>query len=373
MVSTSTSASAASALAAHPSKRKAPAERLGVGNRLPSDAVVKRSRLPEASPSASSSSRGDGLQQQRRHGDELEAAGKRKEVGGEGQSAPAVALDARDTKAFAQHYGRLIWRVGIDLKLQTVTVATACQCFQRFFLQEDQATFDVFNIAVVSVWLATKCQEDEEDGLGRRIRGNKPRLRDIANSFYALTGRQEEAKALQMEDYWILRDNLVQYEQVLLRAMGFDCEPTTAYIYLLEFAWLLNCHGCSSLGSSKRSTYGVASAAVRGGPKPSDKEQGVVALAWSLLNDAFCSQICALSSPARLAMACLLVAVELSRRAGSTGLKAEAATMAKCLDALSREPGLEDFLGLGAESGAEEMEELCQDLLSIYEPPHRPM
>merc|ERR1712228_959685 len=99
----------------------------------------------------------------------------------------------------------------------------------------------------MGVWLSSKVTEEAH------------RLRDIVNSFIALEDGTEVKEVMQMEAYWALRDELVQHEQAILRAMAFDTEPTPAYTFLAEFAWLL-----------------------RGG-------HGIVSLAWTLLNDVFCS------------------------------------------------------------------------------------
>lgn len=229
---------------------------------------------------------------------------------------------------FRRKFGGLIWRVGIDLQMNTVTIATAALYFQRFFLAEGRDRFNATHVATACVWLASKVQED-----GRR-------LRDIANAFAALCGREQETRELRMEDYWTMRDAFVLHEQAVLRAMAFDAEPTPAYGFLTEFAWLLACDG---------------------------GERGVASLAWTLLNDAFCTDVCALWPPSRVALACLLLAVELGRRSSEKELQTEAARVAGHVDRLCREPHLEDFLGIGHGSGGDEVEEICRDLLAIYE------
>jgi len=144
---------------------------------------------------------------------------------------------------------------GADLQLDVVITASAALYFQRFFLAERQGTFDAGRVAMACVWLATKVCEEA------------CRLRDIVNAFLALAGQAEEGRVLQMEAYWALRDDVVLLEQAVLRAMAFDAEATMAYSHLAEIAWLLGC------GQSETS--------------------GLVPLAWSLLNDAFCSEVCA--------------------------------------------------------------------------------
>jgi len=227
---------------------------------------------------------------------------------------------------FRRRMGSLVWRVGADLELGTVATATAALYFQRFFLVEKEGSFDAVRVAIACVWLSAKVNE------------MAVRLRDIVNSFLALQGQGQEGKAMQMEAYWTLRDELVSHEQAVLRAMTFDVEPTPAYAFLSEFARLVHCE---------------------------PGERGLVALAWTLLNDAFCSDLCALTPAPRMAMASLLLAVEMGRRVPE--LRREAERVAGCVDALCCEPQMEDFLGLSAGAGGDELEEVCRDLLALYE------
>mmetsp|Transcript_88394 Transcript_88394/g.250520 ORF Transcript_88394/g.250520 Transcript_88394/m.250520 type:complete len:281 (-) Transcript_88394:228-1070(-) len=238
----------------------------------------------------------------------------------DGEVGPdAVAL-------FRRRHGGLIWRVGVDLRVGPVTTATAALYFQRFFLAEKEGDFDAQRVAMACMWLASKVREEPL------------RLRDIVNAFAGIKGRVQEVKEMKMEAYWALRDEVVLHEQVVLRTMAFDVEPTPAYMLLLEISWLAGCE--------------------RG-------ERGVVALAWSLLNDAFCSDVCAVAAPMRMATACLLLAVELGKK--TPELRKEAERTASCIESLCREPGLEAFLGMGHSSGGDEVEEIVRDLLALYE------
>jgi len=227
---------------------------------------------------------------------------------------------------FRRRFGGLIWAVGLDLRMSPVTIATAALYFQRFFLVEKRGDFDAMRIAIACAWLASKVREEAYS------------LRDIVNAFAVVDGRAEESKALQMEAYWALRDEVVLHEQAVLRAMAFDVEPTPAYTFLLEFAWLMNFR--------------------RGGG-------GLTALAWTLLNDSFCSDICVARPPERVALACLLLSVELGRR--KPLLQEEAEHTVSSVHVLFQEPRMEDFLGLGRDSGGCEIEAICQDLLAVYE------
>eukprot|EP00927_Polykrikos_kofoidii_P078408 TRINITY_DN75235_c0_g1_i1.p1 TRINITY_DN75235_c0_g1~~TRINITY_DN75235_c0_g1_i1.p1 ORF type:complete len:304 (+),score=66.06 TRINITY_DN75235_c0_g1_i1:77-913(+) len=232
---------------------------------------------------------------------------------------------------FRRKFGGLIWRAGIDLRMHTVTIATGALYFQRFFLAEGRDHFNATHVATSCLWLASKVSEDVR------------RLRDIANVFAALSGREEKMTELQMEEYWALRDEVVSHEQAVLRAMAFDAEPTPAYSFMTEFAWLLNCE---------------------------TGDRGVASLALTLLNDAFCTEVCALWPASRVALACVLLAVELGRRSSDKKLQVEAGRVAGNVDRLCREPELEDFLGISRRSGSDEIEGICRDLLALYEADH---
>merc|ERR1712107_686685 len=118
------------------------------------------------------------------------------------------------------------------------------------------------------------------------------------------------------ETFWEIRDEVVAHEQAVLRAMAYDTEPTSAYIFLTELCWLLKCG------------------------------HGIASLAWTLLNDAFCSEICAVAPAARVAMACILLAVQLGRRVPE--IREDAERVAKHVDHLSKEPCLDEFLGIAS-------------------------
>ncbi|CAK9085341.1 unnamed protein product [Durusdinium trenchii] len=224
-----------------------------------------------------------------------------------------------------RYWGKMIWWVASDLGIDTVTTASGAFFFQRFCLAEREGDVDHHRLAMASLWLATK------------VREASCRLRDIVNGFEIFLQKADE-KGMPMEAYWSLRDEVVVHEQVLLRGLGFDVELTSAYASLTEFAWMLgSCEG------------------------------GVLQLAWTLLNDAFRCELCAMASPDRLALAALLLSVEMSRRVPELQLQAQA--LAERLDHLLREPRLEEFLGLGQE--AEEIEDICRDLLAVYQEAHK--
>eukprot|EP00930_Biecheleria_cincta_P077163 TRINITY_DN64438_c0_g1_i1.p1 TRINITY_DN64438_c0_g1~~TRINITY_DN64438_c0_g1_i1.p1 ORF type:complete len:264 (-),score=38.93 TRINITY_DN64438_c0_g1_i1:15-806(-) len=235
-------------------------------------------------------------------------------------------LQSESLLIFRRRWCGLIWSVSRDLGFDTISAASAALYFQRFYVAEKEEEFDARRIAISSLWLASK------------VREGGCRLRDIVNSFEIFLGRRGDEKGMSMEAYWTLRDELVLHEQALLRAMAFDAELTPAYAFLTEFAWML-------------------------GAVPAN--QGVLSLAWTLLNDAFCSEVCVMSAPERLSLGCLVLAIEMSSRVPE--LQKQAAHLATKLDQLLREPLLEDFLGLGPHSGAEEIEDVCRDLLAVYQ------
>ncbi|CAJ1364515.1 unnamed protein product, partial [Effrenium voratum] len=91
-------------------------------------------------------------------------------------------------------------------------------------------------------------------------------------------------------------------------------------------------------------------------------EGALLTLAWSLLNDAFRSEVCAMAAGEKLALAALLLAAELSRRVPE--LQQDAERLAQRLHRLLREPQLEEFLGLAE---GDDVEDVCRELLAVYE------
>lgn len=218
---------------------------------------------------------------------------------GRGSSASSGACDAE----FQWQYGVLIHRVGVDLRIGPVAIATGSKFFQEFFITNDPQAFDPKKVATACLWLATKVVEDPR------------RLRDVMNSFLFLEGKSSTAEEMVMEDYWKHRDELVAYEQCILRALQFDLVPASAHMFLLEYAWLVQC-------------------------RPGDS--GVLALAWAMMNNAYCSRLCCKEEPQRLGFACLLLAARMGCRVPA--MAEEANEVSSVAESLLQEANLADWL-----------------------------
>lgn len=243
-----------------------------------------------------------------------------------GSSESTDSIEAPRAQALIRReFGNLIWQVGADLHMDAASTATAALYFQRVFLVEKDG-FDATLICMASLWLASKLCE------------TKHRLRDIVNSVRLVRSMYKRPASLSMESYWCIRDAVTSYEQLVLRAMAFEVEPSLAHATLLEFAWMLR------LGSGSG---------------------GQLEMAWRLLADSFASELCALHAGPRLALAALCLAGELARRVPH--LQVEAEGFARDLYHLCREPGLRDYLGLGPRSGLDEIEAICVELLAVHE------
>lgn len=221
------------------------------------------------------------------------------DAGGRGSSASMGDCDAE----FQWQHGMLIQRVGIDLRLGPVAIATGSLFFHRFFINHSPKAFEPKKVAMACLWLATKVVEDPR------------RLRDVMNSFLFLEGKSGTAEEMVMEDYWKHRDELVAYEQCVLRGLQFDLDPASAYTFLLEYAWLLQC-------------------------RPGDS--GVLALAWALLNNAYCSRLCCKEEPQRLGFACLLLAARIGCR--YPAMSEEANEVSSVAEALLQEANFAHWL-----------------------------
>lgn len=237
---------------------------------------------------------------------------------------------------FQWHYGVLIHRAGIDLRMGPIAIATGSVFFHRFFLCNDPKAFEPRKVAMSCLWLATKVVEDPR------------RLRDVLNSFLFLEGKSSSAEEMVMEDYWKHRDELVAYEQCILRSLHFDLVPASAHTFLTEYAWIMQC-------------------------RPGDG--GVLALAWALLNNAYYSRLCTKEQPQRLGFACLLLAARIGCRCPS--MSDEAKEVSAIAEGLLQQANLADFLkasrnSLGSSESSKDdlvadLQRIAGELLRLFE------
>ncbi|CEM10770.1 unnamed protein product [Vitrella brassicaformis CCMP3155] len=192
--------------------------------------------------------------------------------------------DARERRlaAFRREFGLRIQQIAMDLRMEQPSISTALLFFQRFYTLREPSELDAWRILPPCLFLAAKVCED----------GKK--LREIINccEHFRTDGK---GKTLQMEEYWKSRDEALHLEQMVIRTLSFDLDMTKAYTLLLNLAVMLG----RIDGSSGLSTTGSHSL--------------IPSLAWTLINDLFCSSLFVHYPPDLVCLAAVIVTKRLAQ------------------------------------------------------------
>ncbi|XP_072175687.1 cyclin-Q-like [Diadema setosum] len=98
---------------------------------------------------------------------------------------------------------------GIKLHLESVTLASACSIYHRFFAECRLSDYDPFLIGATAIYLATKVEEQHI------------KLRDIVNVCYRIL--HKDGTPLEVgKHYWELRDSIVNCELLLIRMLKYN-------------------------------------------------------------------------------------------------------------------------------------------------------
>jgi len=108
------------------------------------------------------------------------------------------------------------------LEAKCITTATACSLFHKFFSTAEIKNYDPYLIAAASIYLAGKVEDDQL------------RLRDVINMVHATLQRTLTTLPLG-DEYWNIRDAIVQAEMFLLRMVEFRVRFTHPHKYLLHY------------------------------------------------------------------------------------------------------------------------------------------
>ncbi|XP_065291064.1 cyclin-Q [Dermacentor albipictus] len=180
---------------------------------------------------------------------------------------------------------RLIFEAGTKLEAKPQTVATAATYFHRFFQECSQDDYDFYLVAATAMYLAGKVEEDYL------------KIRDVVNVFHKSAYPKSEPLPL-AEEYWCLRDAIVQCELLMLRVLQFKVSVDHPHRYLLHYLrslgdWLgpLTCGGGGGARSGALCQIPLAQ------------------VAWSLLCDMYMQPTCLRHPPQELAVAVLQVAL----------------------------------------------------------------
>ncbi|XP_072388466.1 cyclin-Q [Diabrotica undecimpunctata] len=117
---------------------------------------------------------------------------------------------------------RFIFECGIKLNGQPLTVATAAIIMHRFFKEVDPANYDPFLIASSSLYLAGKVKDDPL------------KIRDIINVAHNTLHRGSSLLEIG-DEYWSMRDAIVQAELLIMRILKFEVSTTHPHKFMLHY------------------------------------------------------------------------------------------------------------------------------------------
>lgn len=117
---------------------------------------------------------------------------------------------------------RFIFECGIKLNAQPLTLATATTLMHRFFKEVDHNQYDCFLIAASSLYLAGKVKDDTL------------KIRDIINVTHNTLHRGSSPLEI-CDEYWNMRDAIVQAELLIMRVLKFEVSITHPHKYMLHY------------------------------------------------------------------------------------------------------------------------------------------
>lgn len=161
------------------------------------------------------------------------------------------------------------------LKMEAVPLASAATIYHKFFQRFRPSTWDPYLIAATSLYLAAKLEEEHL------------RLRDIINVCYR-TFNKDQAPLDIGVSYWCQRENLVQCELYVIRALRFHVSFTHPHKFLLHYL---------------KSVYDWLDPVVK-------QKVPVATTAWAILRDSYHGNVCLEYSPEHIAVAVLFFALQ---------------------------------------------------------------
>ena len=116
-----------------------------------------------------------------------------------------------------------ILQVGIMLKLPQITLATASVFLHRFYMRHPMQTYHYYSMAATCLFLAYKVEECVR------------KMKELVVACVRVA--QKDPQKLvdeQDKEYWRWRDNILQYEDLLLEAICFDLSLEPPYKTLFD-------------------------------------------------------------------------------------------------------------------------------------------
>ena len=116
-----------------------------------------------------------------------------------------------------------ILQVGIMLKLPQITLATASVFLHRFYMRHSMQTYHYYSMAATCLFLAYKVEECVR------------KMRELVVACVRVA-QKDPHKTVDEQDkeYWRWRDNILQYEDLLLEAIAFDLSLEPPYKTLFD-------------------------------------------------------------------------------------------------------------------------------------------
>ena len=161
------------------------------------------------------------------------------------------------------------------LEAESVTRCTAANIFHKFFSSASMSQYDPYLIAATCLYLAGKTEDDHL------------KLRDVINVVHSVLHKTLEPLPLG-DQYWNMRDAIVQTELLVLRMCQFGVKFTHPHKYLLHYLKSLK----DWISADVWSKYPIAKTS------------------WSMLHDLYHDPMVLSSDPSTVAISCIQLALE---------------------------------------------------------------
>ncbi|XP_067631662.1 cyclin-Q [Eurosta solidaginis] len=117
---------------------------------------------------------------------------------------------------------RFLFECAIKLQIKPITSASAAVIYHRFFNEVPRSDYDEYLIAASALYLAGKIKDDPV------------KIRDVINVTHNTLNRGSQPLELG-DEYWSIRDAIVQAELLIARTLKFDLNIEHPHKYLLYY------------------------------------------------------------------------------------------------------------------------------------------
>ncbi|XP_038054352.1 cyclin-Q-like [Patiria miniata] len=192
-------------------------------------------------------------------------------------TSSSSAIPPSDPAVAKAHFrvAQYMMEAGVKLQLQSVTVASACTIYYRFFSVCDVQNYDAHLVGAAAIYLATKVEEQHV------------KLRDIINVCYRILHRKEPPLEVGKK-YWELRESVVNCELLLIRMLKFNAKVTLPHKYMVHYLKSLRDWMDQEVWN----------------------QTPICRTAWAMLRDSYHGSICIRVKPQHLAVASIYFALQ---------------------------------------------------------------